>query len=62
MGNQNNIQTWNPGIKNNKNLNQKRRNIVNDNSKLSHYLKNKKNLVVFLIKVENWIVLQNLNL
>ena len=61
MGNENNIQTFNPEHKNDNNANRKRKNFIN-NSKLSYNLKNKKNLMDFIIKVENGILLDNLNL
>ena len=61
MGNENNIQTLNTEPKNDNNINHKRRNYINK-SKLSQHFNNKKNLMDFLIKVENGILLQNLNL
>ena len=61
MGNENNIQILNQNPKDINDINKKRRTYIN-NSKLSQNLKNQKNIINFLIKAENGILLPNLNI
>ena len=61
MGNENNIQTLNQQVKDINNVKKKRSSYIN-NSRLSQNLKNQKNLINFLIKTENGILLPNLNI
>ena len=58
MGNDNNIQTINEN--NRSKINNKK--IIINNSKLSQNFGNKNNLIKFLVKVENGILLPNLNI